>query len=77
MGVFAEAPALLKGSMALWDLFTTTSFSPIEQQIIYLTMNYEHEYQDCMAAHSGLAKMMSMKQYSSVKAKTLCQSQFF
>lgn len=59
-GIFAEAPALLKGSMALWDLFTTTSFSPIEQQVIYLTANYENECHYCMAAHSGLAKMIGM-----------------
>lgn len=59
-GVVALSPALLKGSMALWDLFTTTSFSPIEQQIIYLTVNYEHECHYCMAAHSGLAKIMGM-----------------
>jgi alkylhydroperoxidase family enzyme len=59
-GIFAEAPALLKGSMTLWDLFATTSFSPIEQQVIYLTANYEHECHYCMAAHSGLAKMIGM-----------------
>ena len=59
-GIFAQAPALLKGSMALWDLFETTSFSPIEQQVIYLTANYEHECHYCMAAHSGLAKMIGM-----------------
>ncbi|WP_250126587.1 carboxymuconolactone decarboxylase family protein [Chroococcidiopsis sp. CCMEE 29] len=59
-GIFAQAPALLKGSMALWDLFETTSFSPIEQQVIYLTVNYEHECHYCMAAHSGLAKMIGM-----------------
>ncbi|MBF2006024.1 MAG: carboxymuconolactone decarboxylase family protein [Chlorogloeopsis fritschii C42_A2020_084] len=59
-GIFAEAPALLKGSMTLWDLFATTSFSPIEQQVIYLTANYEHECHYCIAAHSGLAKMIGM-----------------
>ncbi|MBW4689634.1 MAG: carboxymuconolactone decarboxylase family protein [Komarekiella atlantica HA4396-MV6] len=59
-GIFAQAPALLKGSIALWDLFETTSFSPIEQQIIYLTANYEHECHYCMAAHSSLAKMIGM-----------------
>jgi len=59
-GIFAQAPALLKGSVALWDLFETTSFSPIEQQVIYLTANYEHECHYCMAAHSGLAKMIGM-----------------
>jgi AhpD family alkylhydroperoxidase len=59
-GIFAEAPAMLQSSMALWDLFTTTSFSEIEQQVIYLTANYEHECDYCMAAHSGLAKKIGM-----------------
>jgi len=36
--------------MALWDLFSTTSFSPIEQQVVYLAANYENEYHYCMAA---------------------------
>ncbi|MGF1541544.1 MAG: carboxymuconolactone decarboxylase family protein [Pleurocapsa sp.] len=59
-GIAAEAPALLKGSMALWDLFETTSFTKIEQQIIYLTINYENSCDYCMAAHSGLAKAIGM-----------------
>jgi alkylhydroperoxidase family enzyme len=59
-GILAEAPAALKGGMALWDLFETTSFTPTEQQIIYLTANYEHDCHYCMAAHSGLAKMVGM-----------------
>ncbi|WP_231510399.1 carboxymuconolactone decarboxylase family protein [Fischerella sp. PCC 9605] len=59
-GICAEAPALLKGGMTLWDLFSTTSFSPVEQQVIYLTANYENECDYCMAAHSGLAKMVGM-----------------
>ncbi len=59
-GIFAQAPSLLKGSMALWDLFEATSFTPVEQQLIYLSANYEHECHYCMAAHSGLAKMIGM-----------------
>ena len=59
-GILAEAPAALKGALALWDLFETTSFTPIEQQVIYLTANYEHDCRYCMAAHSGLAKMIGM-----------------
>lgn len=59
-GIAAEAPALLNGSMALWDLFETTSFTKIEQQIIYLTVNYENSCDYCMAAHSGLAKAIAM-----------------
>ncbi len=59
-GILAEAPALLKGAMTLWDLFETTSFTSIEQQVIYLTANYENSCNYCMAAHSGLAKMIGM-----------------
>lgn len=59
-GICAEAPALLKAGMALWEFFSTTSFSPIEQQVVYLAANYENECHYCMAAHSGLAKMVGM-----------------
>ncbi|NET44679.1 carboxymuconolactone decarboxylase family protein [Okeania sp. SIO2B3] len=59
-GVLAEAPALLKASVTLWDLFETTSFTAVEQQVIYLTANYENGCDYCMAAHSGLAKMIGM-----------------
>ena len=57
-GFCAEAPALLKAGMALWDLFKTTSFSPIEQQVVYLAANYENECHYCMAAHSSLAEIV-------------------
>lgn len=59
-GIFAQAPSLLQGSMALWDLFEATSLTPIEQQVVYLTANYEHACHYCMAAHSGLARMIGM-----------------
>jgi uncharacterized peroxidase-related enzyme len=58
--ILAEAPAVLKGGMALWDLFNTTSLTPIERQVIYLTANYEHDCRYCMAAHSALAEMVCM-----------------
>ena len=61
-GILAEAPALLKGSVTLWDLFETTSFTEVERQVIYLTANYENSCDYCMAAHSGLAKMIGMSQ---------------
>ncbi len=59
-GILAESPATLKSGMALWDLFESSSFSSIEQQVVYLTANYEHGCNYCMAAHSGLAKMIGM-----------------
>lgn len=54
-GILASAPVVLKAGMTLWDLFETTSFTPTERQVIYLTINYAHECHYCMAAHSALA----------------------
>jgi len=41
LSAFCPKPALLQGSMALWDLFEATSFTPVEQQasISLLIMN--------------------------------------
>ena len=58
--VSAAAPALLTAGMTLWELFSTTSFSPIEQQIIYLTVNFEHNCHYCMAVHTALADAVEM-----------------
>ncbi|PZD73589.1 hypothetical protein C1752_02014 [Acaryochloris thomasi RCC1774] len=59
-GILAESPTALQSGMALWDLFEASSFSTIEQQVIYLTANYENGCSYCVAAHSGLAKMIGM-----------------
>jgi AhpD family alkylhydroperoxidase len=53
----AEAPELLAGYSALWDLFSKTSLTPHEQQVVYLTSNFENECHYCMAGHTTLAKM--------------------
>lgn len=38
----ATAPALLAAYGTLWDQFDTTSFSPVERQVVYQTINVEH-----------------------------------
>ncbi len=58
--VFAESPALLEGYMTLWSIFEKSSLSPQEQQIVYLTSNFENECHYCMAGHSGLAKSVGV-----------------
>ncbi len=37
--VMANAPALLAAYSAAWDLFDTTSLTPIERQVVYQTAN--------------------------------------
>ena len=55
-GVMAESPALLETYQALGKLFSKTSLDTYEQQIVWLTVNYENECTYCMAAHSVVAK---------------------
>ncbi|WP_175833044.1 carboxymuconolactone decarboxylase family protein [Burkholderia cenocepacia] len=56
----AESPALLAGYSALWDLFSKSTLTPHEQQVVYLTSNFENDCHYCMAGHSTLAKMIKM-----------------
>jgi AhpD family alkylhydroperoxidase len=56
----AESPELLAGYSALCDLFSKTTLSAHEQQVVCLTSNFENECQYCMAGHTTLAKMLNM-----------------
>lgn len=56
----AESPELLAGYSALWDLFAKVTLTPHEQQVVYLTSNFENECHYCMAGHSALATMIKM-----------------
>jgi alkylhydroperoxidase family enzyme len=56
----AESPELLAGYSTLWDLFSKSTLTQHEQQVVYLTSNFENECHYCMAGHSALAKMQKM-----------------
>lgn len=56
----AESPELLAGYSALWDLFSKTTLTPHEQQVVFMTANFENECHYCMAGHTALAKMQKM-----------------
>lgn len=56
----AESPELLAGYAALWDLFSKSTLTPHEQQVVYLSSNFENNCHYCMAGHSALAKMIKM-----------------
>ena len=59
-GVFANAPALLKGYTALSGIFDETGFSPEERQVILLSVSYVNGCDYCMAAHSMTAPMAGL-----------------
>lgn len=57
MGVMAGAPSLLKAYLQIGELFSRTSLTPIEQQVVLLTVSASNRCDYCMAAHSVAARM--------------------
>ncbi|MBI2379454.1 MAG: carboxymuconolactone decarboxylase family protein [Gammaproteobacteria bacterium] len=54
----AEAPAALEAYKTLSGIFEGTSLSPVEQQVVLLTVSVENGCEFCVAAHSVIAKHM-------------------
>lgn len=54
--VMALAPQLLSGYAYMWDLFDTTTLTPVERQVVYLTANFENECNYCVPWHTILAQ---------------------
>lgn len=58
--VMAEAPALLEGYQKLHELFTQTSLSAAEQNVVWLAVSVEHGCHYCVPAHTGIARSMKV-----------------
>jgi uncharacterized peroxidase-related enzyme len=58
-GVFAESPAALQGALAIWDAFSHSSLTSVEQQLVVLAVSEANDCEYCVAAHSTLAKRMA------------------
>jgi uncharacterized peroxidase-related enzyme len=56
--VLAESPAAAEAYLTLTALLDQTSLDPIEQQVVLLSVSFENGCAYCMAAHSGVAKMV-------------------
>ncbi len=57
LGIMAESPALLKAYTTLGSLFSETSLSPTEQQVVLLSVSLENACIYCVSAHSVIAEM--------------------
>jgi uncharacterized peroxidase-related enzyme len=55
-GVFAESPAALRGGLAIFEAFSSSSLSPAEQQLVMLAASEANDCEYCVAAHSSIAK---------------------
>ena len=56
IGLFAESPVAVETYQTLAGLFTKTSFTPTERNIVWLATSYDNECHYCMAAHTAIAK---------------------
>ncbi len=54
--VLAQAPAALRGYVALWDLIEQTSLTPLQQQLVCQQINRLHDCHYCLAHHDQLLK---------------------
>jgi uncharacterized peroxidase-related enzyme len=57
-GVFAESPAALRGGLAIYEAFSTSSLSRAAQQIVMLAASEANDCEYCVAAHTSLAKRL-------------------
>jgi uncharacterized peroxidase-related enzyme len=55
-GVFAESPAALRGALAIYEAFSGSTLSAVEQQLVMLAVSEANECRYCVAAHSTIAK---------------------
>ena len=54
--VMALSPQLLASYTFMWDEFNTTTLSPIERQVVYMTANFENECNYCVPWHTILSE---------------------
>lgn len=62
MGEFAEAPQALRAYVKLDEMFSETSFNPVEQEIIKLSASVANGCEYCVAVHSTVAEQKQIPQ---------------
>ncbi len=60
MGVLAESSVAGKAYLELNATFSSSSFTPTEQQVVLLAISRYHECHYCIAAHSTVAQMQKV-----------------
>ncbi len=60
LGVLGENPAALEGYLCLSRIFEDAGFSPLERQVVQLTVSIENACHFCVAAHSAAAAAGSL-----------------
>jgi uncharacterized peroxidase-related enzyme len=56
-GVLAESPTALEAYVSVSGTLEKSSLSPVERQVVLLSVSFENRCHYCVAAHSAVAKM--------------------
>jgi AhpD family alkylhydroperoxidase len=56
----STSPAMTEAYLTMGDIFARSSFTPIEQQVVLLTVSRFHNCQYCVGAHSVIADMQGV-----------------
>ena len=59
-GTFAQSPAALEAYSGIAKAYEKTSLTPVERQVVLLSVSAEHACEYCMAAHSTVAQMVKI-----------------
>lgn len=59
-GVMAKSPCLLKSYALTWSIFQKSIFDDVEQQVIYMTINFENNCEYCIPWHTKLSELAGM-----------------
>jgi len=60
IGVMATSPSLTDAYLTVAGIFSKSTLTPTEQQIVLLTVSHYHECCYCMAAHTAIAGMQKV-----------------
>lgn len=60
LGYMSESPFLLNGYLHLFNQIEHTDLTPLERQVVMMTLNRFHECRYCMAGHTQMSEMQGL-----------------
>ena len=60
IGIMSSSPALAEAYLAISGIFDKTGLTPIERQVVLLTVSRFHECRYCVAAHSAISALQKV-----------------
>ncbi len=59
--IMSSSPSITQAYLSVDDIFSKSSLTPTEQQIVLLTVSHYHKCGYCMAAHTAISSMLKVQ----------------